>query len=111
MDTMTKATPQAKTRRRTKPRKEVVSIRLDPAIRQRADQLATEDKRSFSQYIELLLEQHIQEHERQEQQKIKEQQELAKYFQPGVTYPVFTPYDTGDAAAEKLTELLKGQSA
>ena len=92
MSTITKATPK------TKPHKKV-SIRLDPAIHQQADQLARADKRSFSQFVELALEQYMQE-----------QQTLAKYFKPGVVYPIFTPYGE-EAAAEKLTELLKRGAA
>lgn len=92
MSTITKATPI------TKPRKKV-SIRLDPAIHQQADQLARADKRSFSQFVELALEQYMQE-----------QQTLAKYFKPGVVYPIFTPYGE-EAVAEKLTELLKRGAA
>lgn len=93
MSTITKATPK------TKPRKKSVNIRLDPAIHQQAHQLAKADKRSFSQYVELALEQYMQE-----------QQTLAKYFKPGVVYPIFTPYGE-EAAAEKLTELLKRGAA
>jgi hypothetical protein len=106
MNTITtiKKSTKLKIKRRKLPKK-VVSIRLDPTIHQRADQFANEDKRSFSQYVELVLEQHIKERERKEQQTIKEQQELAKYFQPGATYPVFTPYDTGNAAAQLQTFL------
>lgn len=100
MNTITEATPKTKRRVRIKPRKKIVSIRLDPSIHQRADQFASEDKRSFSQYVELLLEEHIKDREHKKEQRIKEQEELAKYFQPGATYPVFTPYDTGNAAAQ-----------
>jgi predicted DNA-binding protein len=90
-----------KTKRKVKRRKlpkKLVSIRIDQTIHQQADQLAKADKRSFSQYVEMVLEQHI-----------KEQQTLTKYFKPGVVYPVFTPYGE-EAAAEKLTELLKRRS-
>jgi hypothetical protein len=82
-----------KVKRRKLPKK-LVSIRIDQTIHQQAEQLAKADKRSFSQYVEMVLEQHL-----------KEQQELARYFQPGATYPVFTPYDPGNAAAQLQTFL------
>lgn len=91
------STTITKTPPRKKLRKDRVSIRLNPIIREQAEQLARADKRSFSQYVELALEQYM-----------KEQQSIAKYFQPGVTYPIFTPYGA-EAAAEKLNELLKKQ--
>ena len=85
--------PKPKIKRRKLPKK-LVSIRIDQTIHQQAEQLAKADKRSFSQYVEMVLEQHL-----------KEQQELARYFLPGATYPVFTPYDTGNAAAQLQTFL------
>ena len=94
MKTITKSKPTG-----VKPRKKSVHIRIDPAIHQQAHQLAETEHQSFSQYVEKLIEQHIQE-----------QNALTKYFQPGVTYPIFTPYGA-EAAAAKLTELLKGQTA
>jgi hypothetical protein len=97
MFTTSKKRTKLKVKRRKLPKK-VVSIRLDPEIHQQADQLAKADKRSFSQYVELALEQYM-----------KEQQALTKYFKPGVIYPIFTPYGE-EAAAEKLTELLKRRS-
>ena len=84
-----------KTRPCKKPRKKQVSIRLDPAIHEQAEQLAKAEKRSFSQYVELALEQYM-----------KDQELLTKYFPPGVVYPIFTPFGA-EAAAEKLLELLK----
>ena len=49
----------AKARPRKKPRKKQVSIRLDPAIHEQAEQLAKADKRSFSQFVELVLEHYL----------------------------------------------------
>lgn len=96
--TKPKAVSKATKRAGKKVRKEVTSIRLDPDIHERAKRLAEAEKRSFSQYVELALEKYMQE-----------QQALAQYFKPGVAYPVFTPYGE-EAAAEKLTELLKRRS-
>ena len=59
MNTITEATPKTKTRVSRKPRKKLVSIRLDPAIHQQADQRAKADKRSFSQFVELVLERYL----------------------------------------------------
>ena len=53
--THTKAKPKAG----IKPRKKSVHIRLDPAIHQKADQLARADKRSFSQFVEAALERYL----------------------------------------------------
>ncbi len=106
MDTITEAKSKAKARVRIKPRKKLVSIRLDPIIQQRADELANADKRSFSQYVELVLEQHIKEHDLKEQQTIKEQQELARHFKPGDVQGVWSAYDEFKAA-EQLQVLLK----
>ncbi|GAK53471.1 hypothetical protein U14_04736 [Candidatus Moduliflexus flocculans] len=53
--TKTKAKPQAG----VKLRKKLVHIRLDPAIHQKADQLARADKRSFSQFVEVVLERYL----------------------------------------------------
>ena len=58
MDTLTKT--KAAKRTRKKPPKKATSIRLDAAIYERASQLAEADKRSFSQYVELALEQYMQ---------------------------------------------------
>ena len=93
-----KTITEAKTRAKTALRKKSVHIRLDPAIHQQAHQLAEAEQRSLSEYIEQLI-----------KQQIHEQDALKKYFQPGVTYPIFTPYGA-EAAAAKLTELLKGQT-
>lgn len=100
MDTLTKpkSTPKGTKRSGKRPRKRATSIRLDPAIYERATQLAEAEKRSFSQYVELALEQYMQE-----------QQALARHFPPGAVYPVFTPYGE-EAVAAELTELLKGRS-
>lgn len=98
MKTVTKTKTKAKAGATTAPRKKSVHIRLDPAIHQQIHQLAEAEQRNLSQFIERLLKRHIQE-----------QNALAKYFQPGVTYPIFTPYGA-EAAAAKLTELLEGQS-
>lgn len=60
MSTITpvKKKTKPKVRRRKLPKK-VVSIRLDPTIHQQADQLAKADKRSFSQFVELVLERYL----------------------------------------------------
>ncbi len=55
MKTITKA----KSTVGVKPRKKSVHIRLDPAIHQKADQLARADKRSFSQFVEVVLERYL----------------------------------------------------
>ena len=44
---------------RSKSRKKSVHIRRDPAIHQKADQLARADKRSFSQFVEAALERYL----------------------------------------------------
>ena len=60
MNTITtiKKRTKLKVRRRKLPKK-VVSIRLDPKIHQQVDQLAKADKRSFSQFVELVLERYL----------------------------------------------------
>ncbi len=98
MKTLTEPTPTLKTGEKPHKRKEVICIRLDPAIHARAKQLAEAEKRNFSQYVELALEQYM-----------RQQQALAQYVKPGASYPVFTPHGQ-EAAAAKLTELLKGRS-
>jgi len=92
--------PIINTTKKTKPKvkrrklpKKLVSIRIDQTIHQQADQLAKADKRSFSQYVEMVLEQHI-----------KEQQELARYFQPGQRIRVHT-LRYSNAAAQLQTFL------
>jgi hypothetical protein len=99
MDTVIETTPKAKTRRKIKPHKKLISIRLDPVIHQQADQRAKADKRSFSQYVELVLEHHL-----------KEQQELARHVHPGDVQGVWSAYDEFKAA-EQLQALLKSTQA
>ena len=70
-----------------------VSMRLNPEIVKKTTQLAEADHRSFSQYVERLLAQHLETHER-----------LAENFPPGQTLPVYTPYGE-TAAAERLMQL------
>lgn len=54
------STPITTAKPRAKRRKDRVSIRLDPAIREQAEQLARADKRSFSQFVEIVLEHYLQ---------------------------------------------------
>jgi hypothetical protein len=84
--------------KRHKPPKRQTSIRIDAEVYAEASKLAEADKRNFSQYVELALEFYNQQ-----------QKALAQYFKSGAAYPVFTPYGQ-EAAAAKLTELLKGRS-
>lgn len=94
------STTTAKTKPRAKRRKDRVSIRLDPVIREQTEQLAKADKRSFSQFVELVLEQYVQK------QQTQEQQELAKYFKPGDVHGLWSVYDEFKAA-EQLQALLE----
>ena len=54
------STTITKTPPRKKLRKDRVSIRLNPIIREQAEQLARADKRSFSQFVEIVLERYLQ---------------------------------------------------
>lgn len=94
------STTITKIKSRTKLRKKRVSIRLNPDIHQQAEQLAKADKRSFSQFVEFVLEQYVQK------QQTQEQQELAKYFKPGDVHGLWSQYGAFEAA-EQLQALLK----
>lgn len=57
MDPLT--TPKTLPRAKKNPRRKAVSIRLDPTIHEQVEQLARADKRSFSQFVELILERYL----------------------------------------------------
>ncbi len=94
------STTITKTKPRMKLRKKRVSIRLNPDIHQQAEQLAKVNKRSFSQFVEFVLEQYMKK------QQPQEQQELAKYFKPGDVHGLWSVYDEFKAA-EQLQALLE----
>jgi predicted transcriptional regulator len=90
-----------------KTRKKLVSIRLDPEIQEQVDELAKADKRSFSQFVELVLEKYVQEQRIKAQEMLKMQQELTHYFPPSEKHGIWSVYDEFKAAEQLQTLLNK----
>ena len=96
--THTKAKPTA----RNKSRKKSVHIRLDSDVHRKANQLAKADKRTLSQYVQFILEQHVQG---QSQHVNNERQELLAHIESGETHGIWSVYDEFEAA-EQLQAVL-----
>ena len=90
---------------KARPRKKSVHIRLDPAIHQQAHQLAETKHQSFSQYVEKLIEQHVQGQIHKPQQVNDERQELLTHIESGETHGIWSVYDEFEAA-EQLQAVL-----
>ena len=101
MKTIAKPKPTAG----SKSRKKSVHIRLDPAIHQKADQLAKAGKRTLSQYVQFILEQHVQGQIHQPQHVNDERQELLAHIESGETHGIWSVYDEFEAA-EQLQAVL-----
>lgn len=101
MKTIAKAKPKAG----IKPRKKSVHIRLDSDVHRKANQLAKADKRTLSQYVQFILEQHVQGQIHQLQQVNDERQELLTHIESGEAHGIWSVYDEFEAA-EQLQAVL-----
>lgn len=106
-----KPSPPGKATQPRKPPKKQTSIRIDADIYAETAKLAEADKRSFSQYVELVLEQYLArvkhlEHQADERGHVPaDMPTVADFINPGDVHGVWSAYNE-HKAAEQMQALL-----